>query len=190
MMAFSMDLAFVATYLAMILCIAGISTIGYDEHENGYSFLFSLPMDRKTYVKEKFIFSFIMTFIGLALGTAILIAADLVGFDEIPLNELVIFILISAGGLSIICSMMICIELCFGADKGRIAMMIIYGGIAAAAAVIAKSGAKIMEVLDPLYRIFVSMPVWMLGTIACIAVLAFICLMYFISLKKIEKKEY
>ena len=44
------------------------NTISYDENEHGYTYLFSLPVNKKIYVREKYMFSFIMTVFGWGIG--------------------------------------------------------------------------------------------------------------------------
>ena len=51
---------FVVSYFTMIASMFVLSTISYDEYDNGYAFLFSMPFSRTSYVKEKYIFSILM----------------------------------------------------------------------------------------------------------------------------------
>ena len=59
------DSIFVIGFLTMICSMFALSTISYDEFDNGNAFLFSLPITRKGYVIEKYIFA-IMLEIGRA----------------------------------------------------------------------------------------------------------------------------
>ena len=43
---------FVVSYFTMIASMFVLSTISYDEYDNGYAFLFSMPFSRTSYVKE------------------------------------------------------------------------------------------------------------------------------------------
>ena len=56
LMGFSADGSFVIGYLTMLCAILAISTISYDEFDNGNAFLFTLPISRKSYVVEKYVF--------------------------------------------------------------------------------------------------------------------------------------
>ena len=56
----SIDGAFIVSYLTMLGTIIAIGTITYDEYDNGYAFLMTLPFDRKTYVKDKYLISLLM----------------------------------------------------------------------------------------------------------------------------------
>ena len=60
--------AFIAMYIPSVLAIYSGNTISYDENGHGYTYLFSLPVNKKIYVREKYIFSFIMTACGWCIG--------------------------------------------------------------------------------------------------------------------------
>ena len=57
---------FIAIYIPSVMAVYSGNTISYDENGHGYTYLFSLPVNRKIYVREKYILSFIMTEIGRA----------------------------------------------------------------------------------------------------------------------------
>ena len=42
-------------YLPFVMCLLMMNTIAYDEMDNGYQFLLTFPIDRKTYVREKYV---------------------------------------------------------------------------------------------------------------------------------------
>ena len=64
----NMGTNFVSIYITSVMAIYSGSTISYDEAEHGYNYLFSLPINRKVYVQEKYIFSFILTVVGWCAG--------------------------------------------------------------------------------------------------------------------------
>ena len=49
------DPAFVVMYVTLIFASFLMSTMSYDEFDNGYPFLFTLPITRKLYVQEKYV---------------------------------------------------------------------------------------------------------------------------------------
>ena len=65
------DSIFVIGFLTMICSMFALSTISYDEFDNGNAFLFSLPITRKGYVIEKYIFAIMLGVISLILSTII-----------------------------------------------------------------------------------------------------------------------
>ncbi len=55
---------FIAVYIPSVMAIYSGNTISYDENGHGYTYLFSLPVNKKIYVREKYILSFIMKVCG------------------------------------------------------------------------------------------------------------------------------
>ena len=187
LMGFSMGVTFIVSYLAIIMCVSGIGTISYDEHDNGYPFLFSLPIDRKTYVKEKFVLCLSMTFVGVALGTLIMVIASVMGLGDVTMSDIPLYILPVCAGLLVICSTMIAIEICFGAEKGRIVMMLIYGAAIFVAVLLGKTG---LLKASSIAAFLAVIPGWLLIALIAILIALFVCAMYLICVRKMEKKEF
>ena len=51
------EISFVLPYMASVMTSVAISTISYDSMDNGNRFLFTLPVSRKDYATEKYLFS-------------------------------------------------------------------------------------------------------------------------------------
>ena len=103
-----------------------MSSISYDEFDNGNAFLFSLPITRKDYVLEKYIFGLISGIMFLLLGTVISLVV--IGITKTgSFNE----IFLTAGSLFptilLILSIMLPFILKFGGEKGRIAIIGVMG---------------------------------------------------------------
>lgn len=60
--------SFTASYLAVFSCMIGLNTLAYDNFDNGYTFLFTLPITRRQYVIEKYIFALCVPLIFWLLG--------------------------------------------------------------------------------------------------------------------------
>jgi len=65
--AFHMD-SFAFTYMGLMATIIAIGTSSYDEYDRGFTYLFTLPFSRKTYVREKFLLGFLLLAAGMALA--------------------------------------------------------------------------------------------------------------------------
>lgn len=65
------DASFLLSYLALFSCMIGLNTIAYDQFDNGYTFLFTLPITRRQYVMEKYIFAICVPLIFWLLGIAV-----------------------------------------------------------------------------------------------------------------------
>lgn len=62
---------FVVAYVGFIFILLATSTISYDELDNGETFLMTLPVTRKEFIREKYLFGIIVTFIGWGIGVVL-----------------------------------------------------------------------------------------------------------------------
>lgn len=133
--------SFVISYVTIIFFMFVLTSISYDETDHSISFLFTLPISRKTYVREKYIFSLICGMIGLVFSTAVCIivgAVKNVNLIEPGMIPAALGIYLT---LLFIVALMLPIQLKFGGDNGRIALFIVFGVIVAAIFI----GSKILE---------------------------------------------
>ena len=56
MAVFTDNISFIIGYISVVSAMFTLSSISYDEFDNGSAFLFSLPISRKDYVMEKYMF--------------------------------------------------------------------------------------------------------------------------------------
>ena len=113
------QISFAITYTSVITIMTAISTISYDTFDNGNAFLFTLPFSRKEYTREKYLFSLfwgMITVIGGILLVVIVTAAK--GTLLMRSEEIVMTVLLNIPMLLI-----------FQAEKGRIALAAMIGGI-------------------------------------------------------------
>lgn len=111
------DISFATGYILMVLAILSLSTISYDEANHGLKTLFTLPISKSDYVKEKY-FSLIITGIGFAL-VAILNCFSKSGFMET-------FIIVSTALFLLAISLPF--QLKEGNEKGRIVLFVVVFG--------------------------------------------------------------
>lgn len=126
MSAYISDLSFIITYLGVIGITFASSTISYDEFDNGNAFLFSLPVSRKGYAIEKYLFSLLMCgggwLIGTFVTTAVGMAKGTIEFEEGIMSALVLLPVVLC-----LVAFMLPLRLKFEGDKSRIAMVIVFG---------------------------------------------------------------
>ena len=104
-----------------------ISTISYDEIDNGYTFLMTLPIDTKTYVKEKYLLCLSGTFISWIFAVVLYFASKFLRETNIVIANEVPIIVSFLPVLLLAMAIMIPIQLKFGAEKSRIVLLIIFG---------------------------------------------------------------
>lgn len=122
-----LDMGF--SYIASVSGLFAVTTINYDSYDNGYSFLFTLPVSRKEYVKEKYVFAIISsTVVIMAVGgilwllTAAVHLENNYEFAEFAGN------MWSAYTVTIIAlSVLLPIFLRYGAEKSRYIILILCG---------------------------------------------------------------
>lgn len=116
------DATFMLGFLTFVMSMFTLSTISYDEFDNGNAFLFTLPVSRKSYVVEKYVFSLL-----LGGGSWVLAVLFAVVFSIIQGTVSVLEVVMAAVAIFMIMLMvqaaMIPFQLKFGGEKGRIAMV-------------------------------------------------------------------
>lgn len=117
----NVDFSYFIQYMSLILCM---STFSYDDFNNWHSYAISTPNGRKNVVKSKYI-SFI--FMMLVSTLIAILLATIIGTinKNLVFAEILIPIIASLFILSIVTSILFPILFKFGAEKGRIAILII-----------------------------------------------------------------
>ncbi len=146
MILFSMSFTnytFVICYVTIMMGVLTLTTISYDEYENGMGYLFTLPISRKKYVAEKYLFSIVTTILGLTASSAVGRIAASIQKVSFPMEEWFLSIAASILFVMMMLSLLLPIQLKLGADRSKVAMMIVYGG----GFLIAYAGVKICDAL-------------------------------------------
>ena len=179
---------FVVSYFTMIASMFVLSTISYDEYDNGYAFLFSMPFSRTSYVKEKYVFSILVG------GGAWLLSVVLSGItirnpqisvmDWLPIDLLYICIVL------LFAAVMIPVQLKFGGERGRVALLLTVG-----VAVLGSMGViKLLEILqvdlDAVLASMCTMNMMQIGGAAGIFSVVLLAISYRISCRVMKNKEF
>ena len=179
------NVPFILCYTATVFGILALGTISYDEYDNGYPFLMSLPFERKTYVREKFVFCALFELLGIVIGLLVCMVFCAVRSIPFEAEEVLLMIVIAFPVLIMILSVLIFVQLKFGVDRSRFVMFIIYGVIVAGAAMVAKFGGN-LNISAQLKRI--SPAAGAAGLLLIGA--AFTLFMCRVSIRTVMKKEY
>ena len=190
MMSFTFEKTMVIGYITLIGTLLAFSTIGYDEFDNGYSFIFTLPVSRRTYVREKYVLALGCAFSMAVLGGIIALVMMLADGTQHALEET----LISSGSMIAVAilfiSFMIPVRIKYNAEKGRVIMYILY----AAVLVGGFAGSKLISMLGIDMHAFISkldaMNPWVILCILAIAVLILLAVSERYTEHVISKKEY
>lgn len=116
--------SFVMAYLSILSAIMMLTIISYDEADNGQAFLFTLPISRKQYALEKYIFGWITAFTGWGLAF-ILSEVAAVRAGESFVGELQWMPGVTLLALLLVQAVTIPIQLKFGTQRGRLVMLLV-----------------------------------------------------------------
>ena len=170
-------------YITAISGLIGVTTINYDSYDNGFAYLFTLPISRRGYVKEKYIFATLSSVavvmaIGLFMWALMAVSHPEAAYAFADfLGDMEDSYLIALTAVAF----MLPVFLKFGAEKSRFVILIIAGifmgvmiGVSQAEALrdIELSGGHWVRVITP---------------VLC---LAWLCASYLISVRIMEKKEF
>lgn len=129
-MGISVQGAIVIGYLTLLATIVAVGTISYDEFDNGFAFLMTLPFDRKTYVREKYLFSLISAAAAWCVGAIMYCIGSVVRHDASTLTVELPMLLAIIPVMYLSAAIMIPLQLKYGAEKSRIALFLVFGVIA------------------------------------------------------------
>lgn len=187
--AYIKDVSFIITYLALIGASFTTSTMSYDEFDNGYTFLLSLPVTRKGYVLEKYAFGLLLGGGGWLLGSVIVTVAGAVRNTSTVTDSLMMSLVMLPVALLLL-SVLIPFHMKFGGEKGRIVMIITIGLIFAATVL----GVKLAEAMNiDLDAALEKLPVMGTGAVAVGAVVISVVILLLscrISIGIMNKKEF
>lgn len=185
-----MDASFFMGYLPFLLMIAAMSTITYDEFDNGMAFLMVLTISRKLYVQEKYLFGGVLGFTGLASAFVLFLISEINKGSSMTFTQYVLLFLCFLAFVILFLCLMIPIQLKFGSEKGRIVLFIIFFGIIGMVYLVSKITDKIPAQVIEVFRGIQKLP---FGILAALAVGIYILALFIslkISLGIMEKKEW
>lgn len=186
---FSKDSTFMISYMAVASALLTLGTISYDEFDNGYAYLFSLPIPRKTYVLEKYLFCGLTgsSMCLLAAFTAMLIESLRSGA---PNETTFVTAVTQLFALCLILAATIPFRLKFGPEKSRVVMIGTVGMVMLAGFLIARTAQFFqIELLAISLNLIQTYPTLAAIIISSLGILTLI-LSIQISIRILERKEF
>ncbi len=184
------NFAFVISYFTIMIGILTLTTISYDEFENGMGYLFTLPVSRREYVGEKYLFSIVTTLPGLAAVSVFSFVFSRIRKIDFPVGEWVLSAVAGFLLATVVLAVVIPLQLKFGTDKSRVALMLVWGGGILAVYL----GIKVCEAAGIDWKAAAD---WVCGLKPVVALtgITVICgilmiISYLFSLRFIEKREF
>ena len=190
MIAFSTEGSFVIGYTAILIGMLGLTPLVADERNNGFPFLFSLPVDVKTYVNERYLFCILADVLGVAFGTALFVAACYAKGNTDALPDGLAYAALSLPATLMLMLTILPVQMIFGIERSRIITLVLYGILFAVSAVIVK-------VVGPIDQehVAANLPEWLLNPFVIaggILVLALIVcgVLYGCCMKTMKNREF
>ena len=185
-----MDVGFVVSYTMIIILFQTVSTVSYDDFDNGMAFLFALPIGRKTYVREKYVLGLMAAVFGWILSVVINVVFMLVMSNEDAgtIGRVVLSLVLIFPVMLLMWEILLPMQLKFGAEKARVVMFIVVG-VGAAAMVIGEKVITAQQAEKLSYMMAGVTPSQAAIALFALA-LAGLLIYYTSSVRIMEKKEY
>ena len=184
------DPLFVVNYLSFFGTIIALGTLSYDELNNGMTFMFTLPVSKRQYVLEKYLFCFLtgisVWVVTVAISSGYLMYKGMLeSFGDYLLQSLTGPVLVA-----FITSLMLPLQIKLGQEKARTGIFVI-AGVAALIFValklfIAPTDEEMNAMLSGLSD--VNFSTVMIGAVAVALIL--LVFSYLLSVAFIKRKEY
>lgn len=129
-MGISVNGPFLVGYLTMLATIIAVGTLSYDEFDNGFAFLMTLPFDRKTYVREKYLFCLFMDIVFWCVGIILYGVGAAIRHHSVDLIAELPMLASLIPALYLSAAILIPLQLKYGSEKSRIALFLLFGLIA------------------------------------------------------------
>ncbi len=186
---FGNDMTFALGFLTFVVSLFSLSTISYDEFDNGNAFLFTLPFTRVRYALEKYVLALLLGGVGwlLSAGTVILVN---VYKDVFSITDIAISAVIIIPVMLIIQAIMIPFHLKFGGEKGRLAIIGAFGVVFAIGAVIMQIAEGMNVKLTAMFNGFTTINVTTMLVILFLIALLIWGISMMISISIMRKKEF
>ncbi len=184
------DVSFALMFTVMMASIFATSSISYDSFDNGMAFLMTLPIQKKTYVISKYIFSALVV---LVMGGFIILLAAIganMGLEHLNLADLEGMIVVAAVFATVMLSLMTPIYIIFGGENARIAILAVYGILAVLVLAIKALVGDVETAAVELFARLSSLSNWQLACLGGGVMLVLVLISMVISWIGLEKKEY
>ena len=177
--------SFAIGYVIILCSISTLNSLAYDEHDNGSAFLFSMPFSREEYVKEKYVFGILAIGISAVASSFICGAVSFLKSGVLEEEIVVITVVTMVCGI-LMMSLNLPIHLKYGAEKGKIILIVVTIGIFA-----------ILYFLEDVLKVTETIPAWidrmspsvLLAGVMVVGIVG-VCVSMMVSVKIIRGKEF
>lgn len=173
-------------FIIMVSGIYAASTISYDEYDNGMAFLMTLPVARKTYIKEKYVLVGILTLLAMILAWGMTGVAVFIRNISVDVTDLFVQGIVMVCLIWCMAAVVLPFQLKLGAERGRIVLIL---GVLFFLGMALLRIPGVMAFLES-FADWQSITEWQVITVCALLMLGIFFLSYIISVRIITKKEY
>lgn len=184
------NFSFAVSYLMFVLAMFTVSTISYDQYDNGMAFLMTLPTSRVLYVREKYFLAVMNTVVSAFFSVLVTFILGEIRSIQCNSGELVSVTIVLTIIVLVMLAFMLPFSILFGSEKGRIVLVAVVG----VCCVIGVVGSRLSDTVNLAFettanRIFSQNPVSLIaeGVVLCICVLG---ISYLVTVRQMMKKEF
>jgi len=183
------EFSFFIGYITFIGTLFTLSTVTYDEFDNGNAFLFSLPITRKSYILEKYGFGLIIGVISCFIATIFTMMSAIMRSSLMTMDIIMIALLVLPMSI-IMLAFMLPFQFKFGGEKGRIAIIVGIGLMFIVAFALLKIADLLHIDLIAMFDYLSKMNVGMLIVVIIAIAIISLCISIKISIGIMNKKEF
>lgn len=184
------DPTFTISYMMIMFSIFTVSTISYDGFDNGNAYLFTLPISRKGYVLEKYVFGILTILSSMIIAVLLSLATTVIKHFSFAPDEWLAVTLVSTLFVTTVLAVAIPVQFKFGAERSRMVMVAVMLVIFLFIYLLAKYSSGMGVDIDTLIGNVMKLAkisIVLVVLAACAAIYAISCA---VSMKIMEGKEF
>ena len=189
-MSSNFSISFFIGYMAVLFSFLTMSTMNYDEFEKGMAYIFTLPILRKDYIKEKYVFGFMIVALPTVFAACLSYVVAMIKGMDTDLMEYLLSVVASLGAGYLLLAFEIPLQIKFGQEKSRIVSAISVGLMVGVMGAVGKvnelQGIDSTEISSSIAGIGEEV----LVLLAVLIVVVLLCISYKVSCKFMEKKQF
>lgn len=180
---------FVVGYIILVFGLSALNTISYDEMDNGYAFLFTLPISRADYVKEKYVYGILSSFLATFFAIVIGIGANLF-MTHTEITDIILTGIFSFLTVLIFLAINIPVRFRFSSDKARFVVISIMGIFLGTIVYLGSRGILSGNEVTIALSILGGLTVTLRVLVAFAVIFLMLTISYFISVYIMRKKDF
>lgn len=180
---------FVVGYIILVFGLFALNTISYDEMDNGYAFLFTLPISRADYVKEKYIYGILSSLLATFFAIVIGVGANLF-MTRMEIMDIILTGIFSFLTVLIFLAINIPVRFRFSSDKARFVVISIMGFFLSIIVCLSSSGILSGNEITIALSILGGLTVTLRVLVAFAVIFLMLTISYFISVYIMRKKDF